>query len=338
MDFLFNPLYVAFGWFMKVLYDFMGNYGLTIIVFTVILRGLLIPLGVKQQKSTIKQQALAGEVAEIQRTYPNDKAKQSEMQMALYKKHGTSLGAGCLPSILQLIILIPIFQIFQRPLQFIMGVASENLDKIGQLLFNTMPTLFPAKDAVEAGTKAVASNMSVLNILSEHSATLSNVVDKGLMNANQLIDLSFLGMNLGETPRWIPAELFGDKWQTYVPLLIFPVLIVITMIIQMRIARVTMPNFKKRMEAKAREKLNPARAGQSPEDKTDSMMKTMNLVMPAVMLLTTFSMPAAMGLYWIIGNVMATLQSLLIYFLYTKKIEQHDRDPKKAIEISAVKP
>ncbi|NLM77249.1 MAG: membrane protein insertase YidC, partial [Ruminococcaceae bacterium] len=104
---LLDPLYTAFGWVMRVLYDFTGNFGLVIILFTIVVRGLMIPLGIKQQKSTLKQQALQGEIANIQRMYPNDKAKQSELQMALYKKHGASPLSGCLPSILQLIIIWP---------------------------------------------------------------------------------------------------------------------------------------------------------------------------------------------------------------------------------------
>ena len=90
----------------------------------------------------------------------------------------------------------------------------------------------------------------------------------------------------------------------------------------MRIMRKTTPNRKKKEEDRERERVNPARAGQTPEDKSESMMKTMNFMMPVFMLITTFSMPASMGLYWIIGNIMMILQSVLIYFFFTKKLEQ----------------
>ena len=132
---IFDPLYVAFGWFMRALYDATGNYGLMIIIFTIILRGLMIPLGIKQQKGTLKQQSLQGEIAEIQRAYPNDKAKQSQLQMELYKKHGASPLSGCLPSILQLIIIWPIFRLIQAPLQYIMKITADNIKEIGNTLF-----------------------------------------------------------------------------------------------------------------------------------------------------------------------------------------------------------
>ncbi len=320
---LFDPLYIAFGWFMKVLYHVIGNYGLVIIVFTIILRGLMIPLGINQQKSSLKQQALQGEIAEIQRLYPNDKAKQSELQMELYKKHGASPLSGCLPAILQLIIIWPIFRIIQAPLQYIMNISTTKLDEIGALLLQMKNAAGDTLITETAAKQAASMNIPIINALNGHPSALAEVVNKGLMSLNQLIDVDFLGMNLGLTPTYVPGKLFGaDTWATYLPLLIFPAVVLVTTLIQMKITRLTMPNRKKKAEDKEREKVNPARAGQTPEDKSESMMKSMNVIMPIFMLWTTFTMPAAMGLYWIIGNIMMILQSVLIYFLFTKKLDQ----------------
>lgn len=312
---IFDPLYIAFGWTMRMMYNALDNYGLVIIVFTVVLRGLMIPLGIHQQKSTIKQQSLQGEIAEIQRMHPNDKAKQSELQMALYKKHGASPVAGCLPAILQLLIIWPIFQIMRAPLQYIMNVSVANLKGIGDLLQTA--GLITATDA----KNAVGNNIPLIKALNDNASALGQVVDKGLMQLSQLLDVNFLGINLGLTPSWKPADLFGAGMSQYLPLLVFPVLVVLTTMASMKITTATMPNRKKRAEDKEREKLNPARSGQTPEDKSESMMKSMNLMMPLIMLWTTFTMPAALGLYWITGNIMAVIQSTLIYMLYTRKVE-----------------
>ncbi len=316
---LLEPLYIGFGWFMRVLYDFLGNYGAMIIIFTIILRGALIPIGIKQQKSTLKQQALQGELAEIQRAFPNDKAKQNQMQIELYKKHGASPLSGCLPSILQLIIIWPIFYIFRQPLQYIMGLTADQIKNVATLL--SQLSLIDANQL----KAATANNIPLINALSTHAGALAQAVNGDMLRLNQLIDLNFLGINLGLVPAWQPALLFGAEWRTYVPLLIFPVLTLLTTVFQMKIMRMTMPNRKKKAEDKEREKLNPARAGQSPEDKSESMMKTMNLIMPVFMLWTTFTMPAAMGLYWVVGNIMMILQSVIIYFLFTKKLEQQNQ-------------
>ncbi len=316
-----DPLYIAFGWIVRQLYLFLGNYGVVIIVFTVILRGLMIPLGIRQQRSSYKMQGLQSEVAEIQRRYPNDKQKQSELQMELYKQHGASPTAGCLPSIIQLLLIWPIFRIIQAPLTYIMSISSDSINQIGTVLAGL-------KDAngialiTEAQAKAAATNnIPILNALERSSSALSKVVGDGLLRVNQLIDVDFLGMNLGITPAWQPAKLFGAESGTYLPLLIIPAVVLITTLLQIRISTMTMPNRRKRADAKARESKNPARAGQTPEDRTESMMKSMNIFMPLFMLWTTFTLPAALGLYWTIGNIMMILQTLIIYFLYTRKIE-----------------
>lgn len=312
---LFDPLYIAFGWAMRFLYNLFDNYGLVIIVFTVVLRGLMIPLGVHQQKATIKQQALQGELMEIQRLHPNDKARQSELQMELYKKHGASPLSGCLPAILQLLIIWPIFQIFRAPLVRVMQVSTENITKISDLL--KAANLISETDA----KNAVTNNIPLINALNASASSLGQVVSQGLIELRQFIDVEFLGMNLGLTPSWKPADLFGAGQSDYLPLLVFPLLVVLSTLVQMRISTMTMLNRKKKAEDKEREKLNPARAGQSPEDRSESMMKSMNIMMPLFMLWTTFTMPAALGLYWIIGNIMMITQSVLIYFLFTRKLE-----------------
>lgn len=323
---LMDPLYIAFGWVMRLLYEIIGNYGLVIIVFTIFLRGIMIPLGIHQQKGMIKQQSLQGEINEIKRLYPDDKTKQSELQMELYKKNGASPLSGCLPSILQLIIIWPIFRIIQAPLKYIMQISTENLNSIGTYL-NTVQVNDAALITAAHAKSAATMNIPILNALNANGSALATVVKNGWMRLDQLINVDFLGMNLGLTPSWKPADLFGQgTMEAYLPLLIIPLLVLITTLVQMRFARITTPNRKQKAEDKEREKLNPARQGQAPADNTESMMKSMNVIMPIFMLWTTFSMPSAMGLYWIVGNIMGIIQSLLIYFLFTKRIEKHEAE------------
>jgi YidC/Oxa1 family membrane protein insertase len=319
---LMDPLYTAFGWVMRVLYDVIGNYGLVIVVFTIVLRGLMIPLGINQQKSTLKQQALAGEIAEIKRLYPDDKNKQSELQMELYKHHGASPVAGCLPAIIQLIIIWPIFRIIQAPLKYIMNVPNESLEKIGQYLQQMTDSSGNALISESAAKAASTMNIPVLNALEANASALAEVVNEGLIRLDQMINVDFLGINLGLTPTYKPNLLFGaDKW-TYLPLLFSPLLVLGTTLIQMKISRLTMVNRKQKAVERERDKKNPARAGQNQQDSTESMMKSMNIIMPIFMLWTTFTFPAAMGLYWIVGNIMMILQSVIIYFLFTRRLEK----------------
>jgi YidC/Oxa1 family membrane protein insertase len=320
---LLAPLYTAFGWIMRVLYDATGNFGVVIILFTILLRGLMIPLGINQQKSSIKQQALQGEIAEIQRLHPNDKSKQSQLQMELYKKHGASPLSGCLPAILQLIIIWPIFRIIQAPMVHIMHVGKEQIQAIADYLFQLTNGSGETLINEMTRSRSVMDNMPLMNVLNSNASALAEVIKSGYLQMNQLINLHFFGMDLSLKPQFNPAILFGaETWRLYLPLLAIPLLVVLTTLAQMRITKLTTPNRKKKAEDKERERVNPARAGQAPEDKSESMMKTMNFFMPIFMLVTTFSMPASMGLYWIIGNIMMIAQSLLIYFFFTKRMDR----------------
>ena len=334
---LLDPLYKLFGWVMRFLYDLTGNFGIVIILFTVILRGLMIPLGINQQKSTLKQKSLQGEIAEIQRLYPNDKQKQSQLQMELYKKHGASPLSGCLPAILQLIIIWPIFRIIQAPLVHLMGVTTEQIQSIASYLAGLTRNGAPLLTEMETN-RAAMDNMPLIDNLNSNAGALADVILKGYLRMDQLINLRFLGLDLSLRPSYNPSVLFGaDTWQAYLPLLIIPLVVVGTTLIQMRITRLTTPNRKQKQEDKERERMNPARAGQTPDDKSESMMKTMNYIMPVFMLVTTFSMPASMGLYWIIGNIMMIAQSVYIYYFFTKRIEKAQLESETKIKTEAAR-
>ena len=308
---LFDPLYWLFGNAMRYLYEWIGNYGLVIIVFTVILRAILIPMFVKSQKGILKQQALQGEVNDIKRVYADDPQTQQQLTMALYKKNGISTGTSCLVSLLQLLIIIPVFTLFQKPLHYVGGVAAENIPKIAELV------------GIENAKIIARSDIPIINGLKEHGQALGEAVEKGFMELSQLVDLDFLGIDLGMTPTWKPKLLFGaDTWRTYLPLLILPVLVMITMFISMRLSRLSLPKGISK-EERERENKNPAKAGQTPKDSSAGMMKGMNIMMPIIMLFTMFSLPSAMGLYWLFGNIMGIVQSLIIYYLYAKPFNEH---------------
>ena len=99
------------GWIMWAIYKVVNNYGVALILFTVLVRLALFPLSVKQQKSSAKMQVFQPKMQEIQKKYANNKEKQQEEMMKLYEQHGYNPMAGCLPSIIQMILLFGM----QRP-------------------------------------------------------------------------------------------------------------------------------------------------------------------------------------------------------------------------------
>lgn len=311
---ILDPLYTLFGVIIRFIYSIFNNYGISIILFTILIRGIMIPFSVKQHKSSLQQRALQPQLQELQRYYGDDKQGYSEAQMELYKKHNISMFGGCLSSILTLVLIWPIYRIISGPMFYIMQVAEENLNQIGQLLVGHGVL---SEAAINNITQF---NIPVMQALHDNPSIFAEVINKGLMRAGDLLDLNFLGLNLGLNPSWRPADLFGDRMWIYLPLLLLPLIATGTTILQTWISTKTMGTGKAKTEAeKEAERRNPALKGQAEApNPAESSMKSMKYMMPIMTLLFTFSMPAAMSLYWIVGNIMAIGQSWLMYTIYNK--------------------
>lgn len=316
---ILDPLYFVFGWLTRVLFQFFGNYGLAIIFLTVIIRGALIPLNISSQKSMLKMQAMSGKTAELQRKYGDDKEKYQEEVMKLQKENGAGGLSGCLLPFLQLFIIWPIYRIVSGPLIYLSQVSKENIQNMINL----------GQQMGESGLFGKMSpdiHIGLIKALNENAQFLSECIQRGYFKLDQMIDLHFLGLDLSVTPAWNPKVIMSDP-KTYLPMLIIPVIVVAVSIAQMQLSKIMKPGWKEEEEAKKRAKKNPARAGQAgdgksaAEDTTQMTMKMMNWMMPILMLVTTFSMPAAMGVYWIISGIMGVITSVIVYIMFTKPYE-----------------
>ena len=309
---LLDPLYTFFGMLIRWLYALIPNYGLAIIFFTIFLRAIIIPLYVKNHKVQLKQMQLTDEINELKRYYANDRQGFSMAQMELFKKHKISMMGGCLPSLLGLIFIWPIWQIISCPLHYIMNVGREQIAQIAAKL-QSLSLISEAEAA-----NAFRNDAVIVQALRSNGPAFTEVVKNGWMRADQLPDLNFLGMNLGLRPSFNPAQVFGTEIATYLPLLLIPIVAVATSFIVSKVSQWTAPTFIQAKKSKELAAKNPAR--DVAPDQTQGMMKTMFWMMPVFTLFTVFSTPAAMGLYWIFGNVMMVVQSYTLYALYTKPV------------------
>lgn len=320
---LFEPIAQFFGWLTRIFFDFFGNYGIAIIVLTVVIRAALIPLNIRSQKSMLKMQALSGKTAELQRKYGDDKQRYQEEVMKMQRENGAMGFSGCLIPFIQMFLLIPMYRIVSGPLHYISGVPKDNINDMIEL----------AKEqgfADGKGFRALSeiNHIGLIDIFNHNSEFMHQCIAKGYIAMGQMMDLNFLGVDLTKIPSWKPLEIIKDP-ATYIPLLMFPLLVLVINLVQMKLMQFLKPGYKEQKEAKAREKNNPARAGQSPEDQAEATTRMMNWMMPIIMLWTTFSLPAAMGLYWIIGGIMSIATNIITFFLFTKPYELK----KKEIEL-----
>jgi len=115
LDFIARPL----GMLLKIIFDFVGDYGYSLIIFTLITKILLLPINIKQTESTKRMNEINPKMKEIQEKYKNDKEKMNQKLMELYKEHNYNPASGCLPSLIQMPILFAMFYVIREPVKYV---------------------------------------------------------------------------------------------------------------------------------------------------------------------------------------------------------------------------
>lgn len=124
----------------RLIYNLIENYGITLIIVTILIRVLTIPLTVMSQKSTAKTQLIQPELQKLQQKYKNDKEKLSIEMQKLYKKHDVNPMGGCLPLIVQMFVLFGFIRVVYDPLRYILQLSVEQIDKIKEAVGATVTT------------------------------------------------------------------------------------------------------------------------------------------------------------------------------------------------------
>ena len=183
---MFQMLANIFGYLLEFLYNTINNYGLAIILFTVIIKLLLLPLSIKQQRTMKKSSELQEKMKTIQFKYKNDPEKMNQEIMNLYKTENMSPFSGCITAIVQFLLLLSIFYLVRSPLTFMEKVPSENINNyISQLQEDgrSISNVYPEIDLIRE-----------YNWLKEKNPEDANV-DK--LN----LKMNFLGLDLSKIPQ-----------------------------------------------------------------------------------------------------------------------------------------
>jgi YidC/Oxa1 family membrane protein insertase len=272
---------------MYFIYKYLAfeNYGLAIILFTLFTKLLMLPLTIKQMKSTAKMQEIQPKIQEIQKRYKNDKEKLNQEMMRVYKENNVNPAGGCLPLLIQLPILLSLFYVITGPLTYMLNKSKEVVETLSAYV----------SQHVERMSYHV--QIEILNYFSEHVDELKQFSD--LLKPEELINLKFLGLNLGLTPTISTEKLFGPQAAVYLPLLLIPIIGVVTTFISSKMM--------------------------APQTQNDGdrggMSNSMTYIGPVLTLIFSFQLPAGVGLYWISGYVFQIFQQLYINKFVMKKKE-----------------
>jgi YidC/Oxa1 family membrane protein insertase len=122
---LFQGLLNGIGWVLAFLYDVIPNFGIAIIILTIMIRVVLLPLGIKQIKSMQAMQAIQPKVKDIQKRYKGNREKAQQETMKLYREHGVNPLGGCLPLLLQFPLLVAMYAVVRPPSLVAVSTDSE---------------------------------------------------------------------------------------------------------------------------------------------------------------------------------------------------------------------
>ena len=291
-----NIITVPFAALMRWLYALTGSYGISIILFGLVVKLVVLPFQMKSKRSMVRMGRLSSKQQELQKQYANNKQKFNEELQKLYQEEGINPMGGCLWSFLPLFILIPLYSVIRMPITHFMGLSQEACDALREtaMTLGYAPTM--------AGSSYGAyEQLGLSQFISQHWESFQGSYD-GLINVNY----SFLGLDLSKIPSELIKEGFSFSW-AFIGVMLIPI---ISAALSYVMSVVTM-----------------ASNGQ----KAQANMKAMNLMMPLMSLYIGFVMPAGLGIYWIANSVFAMVQEAILGKFYTKKItaEEEERAAKR---------
>ena len=337
-----GPIADILGWIMDLLFRFTStfgieNVGLCIILFTLVTKLLMIPLTIKQQKSSKLMSVMQPELAAIQKKYKGRENDQKAAMMmnaemkAVYEKYGTSMTGGCLPLLIQLPIIFALYRvIYNIPayVQSIRGYYEAVISKLpsGYETAEVFTTLAEAHN-MAGGNYDLTNTNTVIDLLykltgqqwdslvAAFSAVGDAVTDTGVRVVDAIENMqTFLGLNISYTPWQVISNFLFDREATGVTLLMAISALCIPLfagLSQWYSTKLMMANQSKQTQQAQDE--NPAA----------SMMKSMNITMPLMSVFFCFTFASGIGLYWVAQSVFTIIQQVGINS-YLNKVDIDD--------------
>ncbi len=279
-----------FGYLLELLYNIVNNYGIAIILFTVIIKLLLLPLSIKQQRTTKKSAELQEKMKAIQFKYKNDPEKMNKEVMDLYKTENMSPFSGCLTAIIQMLLLLSIFYLVRSPLTFMEKVPVDNINNyVAQLQEEgkTISNVYPEIDLIRE-----------YNLLKEKNPEDANV-DK--LN----LQMNFFGLDLSKIP-----QQNMDDYTVY----IIPVLYIMSSFISIKMTTMKQEKMRKEKSSKIIDGNTGEEEEKEDNNEMDAVMQTnkmMSWMMPIMSISIAFVAPLGLALYWLINNLLMIIERLV---------------------------
>ena len=288
MSAITDPILKFFGKILSIFDSVTGSYLLALFIFALLVKIILLPFGIKQQKNSIKQAKVRPKEMAIRNKYRgrNDQRTQQKMNtevMELYQQEGYNPASGCLPLLIQLPIILILYKVITNPLQYICGYSTDMLNKIANYLTEIGAGEFINKNGVLSGYD--------INLISHLKTNLEGINaalgELGQVDLSVIPNFSFFGLGgsdyLAATPN---SNIFSL-------LLLVPALNCVFTLLSTYVTR--------------KLTFQPMQDQQSA-----GSMKFMNIFMTGMTTFIAFTVPAAIGIYWLFNNLLGMLQQFIL--------------------------
>ena len=281
-----------FGYLLNIINNFVGNYGLSIILFTVLIKLIMLPLSMKQQRTMKKNAVMQEKIKVLQFKYKNDQEKLNKEMMSLYKQENMSPFSGCLSAIIQFILLISIFYMVKEPLTYMERIDKNDIDIYIQQM---------KEDGKEVGQ--AYSHIDVIREIEYLKEKFPE--DENLKNIN--INMNFLGLDLSK----IPQQNLSD-WTVYN----IPILYIISTFISINITTSMQKQMKKEDNKEPIDITENNEKEEKPKNEMEDAMaqsnKMMSWMMPIMSVSISLVAPLGLALYWLVNNVLMIGERLVL--------------------------
>lgn len=277
-DFIGN----LFGYVLNFFQSFTHNYGISLLLFTIFTRILMFPLTISQQKSSMKMARLTPKQKELQKRYANNKEKYEEELQKLYSKEGYNPTSGCLPMLIQFPILLGLYAAVRQPLTLVLKLPKEIVTSVASVM---------NIDTTKDGYYQISMLKNLIEGGKDQYIAPLNNIREGLFDELSAFANEFdLGINLLPVPS---AEIGIGNW--------FPIIIVPIFVFVAQIGSMWLSQKITKVQQQAAGGCNPM---------------VMNVMLSLMTFGFAFSVPAALGFYWICTSLISPLQSYIVHKFY----------------------
>lgn len=284
---------VPFAWLTRMFYEWTGSYGVAIILFTLVVKLVILPFQLKSKKSMMRMNRMQGKIKDIQTRFANNKERQQQEMADLYAREGINPMGGCLWSFIPLPILIALYYIIRTPLRYFMNLSETVIAEIRTLAESL------GYVAATEGNAVAYEQIYLSKFIHEHWENFAGKFD-GLLDVNY----QFLGLDLAETASNVMGQFPHGGWAVW-GLLLLPFIAAALQLV-MSIAS---------MKASS--------------NTMNGSNKMMLYLFPLMTIWMGFMFPAALCLYWIVNSAFSAVQELLLNKVFAKALDREETEKER---------